>query len=116
MTDQHAAGADIRSMSFSHSRQLVDWMIEETVSFAFTSYQTGRVFLVGVDEKRQLSMMQRSFTRPQRNWFLRLTLAPWRLCPHTPTKGLVLWKPWGQGDKSPCRGVRGGLSETSKQK
>jgi uncharacterized protein (TIGR03032 family) len=50
-------------MSFSHSRQLVDWMHQETVSIAFTSYQTGRLFLVGVDEKRMLSMIQRRFTR-----------------------------------------------------
>ena len=50
-------------MAFSHSRQLVDWMRHETISFAFTSYQTGRLFLVGVDKNRQLSMLQRAFTR-----------------------------------------------------
>ena len=55
--------ADIRSMSFSHSRQLVDWMRLENTGFAFTSYQTGRLFLAGVDEKGALSLVQRQFTR-----------------------------------------------------
>ncbi len=68
MNDQTAnnqpnAAPDIRAMSFSHSRQLVDWMAQEQVSFAFTSYQTGRLFLAGVDQNRQLSMVQRAFTR-----------------------------------------------------
>lgn len=58
-----AARSDIRQMSFSHSRQLLDWMDAEGVSFAFTSYQTGRLFLCGLDEQRRLSMVQRSFTR-----------------------------------------------------
>jgi uncharacterized protein (TIGR03032 family) len=62
-TNAVGSGSDIRAMSFSHSRQLVDWMQQEAVSFAFTSYQTGRLFLVGVDKDRQLSMVQRSFTR-----------------------------------------------------
>ena len=58
-----AAANDIRSMSFSHSRQFIDWMKQEKTSIAFTSYQTGRLFLIGVDDKDALSMMQRSFTR-----------------------------------------------------
>lgn len=58
-----APRGDIRGLAFSHSRQLVDWMHQETTSFAFTSYQTGRLFLVGVNKNRQLSMVQRIFTR-----------------------------------------------------
>ena len=54
---------DIRSMSFSHSRQLVDWMRLKNTGFAFTSYQTGRLFLAGVDEGGALSLVQRQFTR-----------------------------------------------------
>ena len=63
MNNPTSATNDIRALSFSHSRQLVDWMVQETMSFAFTSYQTGRLFLVGVDENRKLSMVQRQFTR-----------------------------------------------------
>jgi uncharacterized protein (TIGR03032 family) len=62
-TSAVGSGSDIRGMSFSHSRQLVDWMHQEAVSIAFTSYQTGRLFLVGVDKNRKLSMVQRAFTR-----------------------------------------------------
>ena len=34
----------------------------ENASVAFTSYQTGRLFLAGVDEKGALSLVQRQFT------------------------------------------------------
>lgn len=63
MTNPEATANDIRSLSFSQSRQLADWMHQENMSFAFTSYQTGRLFLVGLDETRKLSLVQRSFTR-----------------------------------------------------
>lgn len=58
-----AASTDIRQMSFNHSRQFVEWMQIANVSFAFTSYQSGRLFFVGIDEQRRINMMQRSFTR-----------------------------------------------------
>lgn len=58
-----APASDIRQMSFSHSRQFVDWMQIAGISLAFTSYQTGRLFFAGVDEKRRLTLLQRSFTR-----------------------------------------------------
>jgi uncharacterized protein (TIGR03032 family) len=54
---------DIRQMAFSQSRQFVDWMKTAGLSFAFTSYQTGRLFLAGVDEGGRLSLLQRNFTR-----------------------------------------------------
>lgn len=54
---------DIRQMAFSHSRQFVDWLQGAGVGFAFTSYQTGRLFLGGVDDKGRLSLLQRNFTR-----------------------------------------------------
>lgn len=63
MNTQTPPANDIRSLTFSHSRQLVDWMWLETISFAFTSYQTGRLFLVGVDQENKLSMVQRIFSR-----------------------------------------------------
>lgn len=50
-------------MSFSQSRQFADWMRMANVSCAFTSYQTGRLGFFGIDEKGQLSLLQRSFTR-----------------------------------------------------
>jgi len=54
---------DIRNLAFYHSRQLVDWMRLEDLSFSFTSYQTGRLFLAGADEQNRLSLVQRAFTR-----------------------------------------------------
>ena len=74
MTEQGPPAVDIRSLAFSHSRQLVDWLVQEKMSFAFTSYQTGRLFLAGADEHRKLSLVQRSFTRAMGLYASDLTL------------------------------------------
>ena len=45
------------------SRGLADWLIMHNVSLAFTSYQTGQLFLVGVMPDRRISIHQRNFIR-----------------------------------------------------
>jgi uncharacterized protein (TIGR03032 family) len=45
------------------SRGLADWLIMNNVSLAFTSYQTGQLFLVGVMPDRRISIQQRNFIR-----------------------------------------------------
>lgn len=50
-------------MALSASRQLISWMTEQAVSFAFTTYQVGKVFLVGVDPAQRLSLFERTFER-----------------------------------------------------
>ncbi len=45
------------------SRQLTSWMAAEGVSFAFTTYQTGKLFLIGLSPDGQLSVFERTFNR-----------------------------------------------------
>lgn len=45
------------------SRSLADWLIMNNVSLAFTSYQTGQLFLIGVLPDKRISIHQRNFIR-----------------------------------------------------
>lgn len=47
----------------SCSGGLAEWLVRQQCSIAFTSYQTGQVFLVGVTRDGALSFHQRSFKR-----------------------------------------------------
>lgn len=45
------------------SRQLTSWMAENTVSLAFTTYQTGKLFFIGLQSEGRLSIFERTFNR-----------------------------------------------------
>jgi Domain of unknown function (DUF4915) len=45
------------------SRQAVSWMREIRASVAFTTYQSGKVFLLGVKEDGGFSVFERTFER-----------------------------------------------------
>jgi uncharacterized protein (TIGR03032 family) len=45
------------------SRGLAEWLIMNNVSLAFSSYQTGQLFLIGVLPDRRVSIHQRNFIR-----------------------------------------------------
>ena len=45
------------------SRQFVSWLRELRLSLAFTTYQTGKLFLIGVREDQKLSIFERTFER-----------------------------------------------------
>lgn len=49
--------------SLSVSRGLADWLRAHRTSLAFTSYQTGQLFLVGVMPNGRVSFNQQNFTR-----------------------------------------------------
>jgi len=46
-----------------HSRQFEGWMTEQRVSLAFTTYQAGKLFLVGMNPNGRLSVFERTFNR-----------------------------------------------------
>ena len=48
---------------FSLSRQFVPWLIEQNASIVLTTYQAGKLFLLGTDDKGQLSLFNRPFNR-----------------------------------------------------
>jgi uncharacterized protein (TIGR03032 family) len=45
------------------SRQFPNWLAEQDLSLAFTTYQTGKLFLVGLQPNGRLSIFERSFNR-----------------------------------------------------
>ena len=45
------------------SRQFTSWLAEQRVSLAFTTYQTGKLFLVGLQADGRLSLFERTFNR-----------------------------------------------------
>ena len=51
-----------RSDQFAQLRRHLDG-VWQRVSLAFTTYQTGKLFLVGVKENRQLAVFERTFNR-----------------------------------------------------
>jgi uncharacterized protein (TIGR03032 family) len=46
------------------SRHFLSWLSESGASLAFTTYQTNRLFLVGMKEGGRLSIFERHFDRP----------------------------------------------------
>lgn len=60
MTD---AGPENRPFPMTASRGFVDWLAAQDVSLAFSTYQTGKLFLVGHNEFGQLSGYERTFER-----------------------------------------------------
>ena len=54
---------DPQGFEFTASRQFTAWMTEQRASIALTTYQTGKLFLFGTDEKGQLSVFNRTLNR-----------------------------------------------------
>lgn len=50
-------------LALTASRGLVSWMARERVSFAFTTYQAGKMFMVGLQPDGKLSVFERAFNR-----------------------------------------------------
>jgi uncharacterized protein (TIGR03032 family) len=45
------------------TRQFTSWLFEQKTSFAFTTYQTGKLFLIGLQEDGRISVFERTFNR-----------------------------------------------------
>ncbi len=50
-------------LALTASRQLTDWMARERVSLGFSTYQAGKLFLVGLQPDGRLSIYERTFNR-----------------------------------------------------
>lgn len=58
----------IPKLEITGSRQLTAWMAEQRLSLAFTTYQTGKLFLVGLQPDGRLSIFERTFNRCMGLW------------------------------------------------
>jgi uncharacterized protein (TIGR03032 family) len=50
------------------SRQFPEWLAEQKISLAFTTYQSGKLFLIGLRPDRRLSVHERTFNRCMGLW------------------------------------------------
>jgi uncharacterized protein (TIGR03032 family) len=50
------------------SRGFPDWLLRNKLSIAFTSYQTGRLYLVGVNQEGKMSFHERFLARAMGLW------------------------------------------------
>ena len=50
------------------SRQFTSWLHEQKASLAFTTYQSGKLFLIGLREDGRLSVFERTFNRCMGLW------------------------------------------------
>jgi len=59
-TEEPAAAPRFELLS---SRQFPQWLAEQRVSLAFTTYQAGKLFLIGLNPEGRLSIFERTFNR-----------------------------------------------------
>ncbi|MBD1940358.1 TIGR03032 family protein [Microcoleus sp. FACHB-68] len=52
-----------QSLETTYSRQFLDWLQEEQISLAFTTYQTSRLMFIGVNSEGEFSGFERLFNR-----------------------------------------------------
>jgi uncharacterized protein (TIGR03032 family) len=55
-------------LTLSTSRHFVPWLQRHRVSLGFTTYQAGKVFLIGVQPSGRLSVFERTFSRCMGMW------------------------------------------------
>jgi uncharacterized protein (TIGR03032 family) len=52
-----------KKVEFFPSTHFNRWMFEQKVSLCFSTYQAGKLFFIGLNERQQLSIFERSFAR-----------------------------------------------------
>jgi uncharacterized protein (TIGR03032 family) len=50
-------------LEINASRNFTRWLAEQNCSIAFSTYQAGKLFLIGLDEQGKMSVFERSFAR-----------------------------------------------------
>ncbi len=65
MSDSPTAAANPQKPTFElfTSRQFPEWLHEQKLSLAFTTYQAGKLFLLGMQPSGRLSVFERTFNR-----------------------------------------------------
>jgi uncharacterized protein (TIGR03032 family) len=67
-TDSLTAVPDAPWVEVIGSPRLPDWLAEKRVSLAFTTYQTGKLFLLGLHPEGRLAVFERTFNRAMGLW------------------------------------------------
>ena len=53
----------VPALEINASRQFTNWMLEKKLSLGFTTYQAGKLFLLGLQPNGRLSVFERTFNR-----------------------------------------------------
>ena len=62
------AAPESPQLELTGSRQFPSWLAEHKVSLGFTTYQSGKLFLIGMKEDERLSVFERTFNRCMGLW------------------------------------------------
>jgi uncharacterized protein (TIGR03032 family) len=62
----NAAGSP--AVTITASRQFASWLAEQRISLGFTTYQSGKLFLIGLQSDGRLSIFERTFNRAMGLW------------------------------------------------
>lgn len=54
---------DVPALEINTSRQFTNWMLEHELSLGFTTYQAGKLFLLGLQPNGRLSVFERTYNR-----------------------------------------------------
>jgi uncharacterized protein (TIGR03032 family) len=68
LDQQAAAGAADPKLELMGSRGFSGWLAEQRIGLAFTTYQTGKLFLIGLQPDGRLSIFERTFNRCMGMW------------------------------------------------
>src|SRR5271155_5072693 len=71
MSDASSSAADVKNepwVEVTGSPHLSTWLAEQQVSLAFTTYQTGKLFLLGRHPEGRLAVFERTFNRAMGLW------------------------------------------------
>jgi uncharacterized protein (TIGR03032 family) len=68
MADQVAPSAEEPWVEVTASRNFADWLAEQQLSLAFTTYQVGKLFLLGRHPDGRLAVFERTFNRCMGLW------------------------------------------------
>lgn len=60
---EESAMAAQPTLTIDASRQFTQWLVEHHLSLAFTTYQTGKLFFIGVKPDGKLWVHERTFNR-----------------------------------------------------
>jgi len=50
-------------LELTGSRQFISWLTEHQISLSFSTYQAGKLFFVGLSDRQELSVFERTFAR-----------------------------------------------------
>ena len=53
----------VPALEVNTSRQFTNWLLEHKLSLGFTTYQAGKLFLLGLQPNGKLSVFERTFNR-----------------------------------------------------